>query len=237
MILLITAFTLCLWVYLLDFNDLVFKIFDCTYFIVIIATVVHSYTSSLKAKQIFVLVKKINYKFGETLMFNLDFAGHAAGIKNFFYKMLIFYLGWIATFLISTYFLDFQGLKFVCLKTYTSTVGFMVVFRFVFHLNVVTMNLKTVNKYLVSIVQSQKSPKHARPEYLKISAKNFSVLSEIYELCWEMATLANKISGPFLVFTFIFSIVYSSVSGYVVFLCILGKTDFGLKVIGNALFN
>ena len=158
--------------------------------------------------------------------------------------MLIFYLGWIATFLFSTYFLDFQGLKFVCLTTYTSTVGFMVVFRFVFHLNVVTMNLKTVNKYLVSIVQSQKSPKYTqngitivRPEYWKISAKNFSVLSKIYGLCWEMATLGNKISGPFLVFTFIFSIVYSSVCGYVVFLCIIGKTVFGLNVIGNALFN
>ena len=243
----ITLFILvaALGLYICYFFDeseiMVWKVTDCVCMVIIIFAIIQSYTSTPKAKKVFLYSEQIVRIFEESLEWKSDSVKHAASFKSFFLKSAITLLILLFVFSSLIYFLDYSRVKFIFVSTYLNIMILLIFLRFVLYISLVEVNLENIKKYFESISEYQNFKKHvvhvAGFQYRskKISIDCYSALKEIYGLCWEIATFANQINGFFVVVTLIYTVIYNSVSGYVLYLFFSNKISFGLDVAGKKL--
>ena len=114
---------------------------DCTSLLVIMMAIAHSYQSTSKAKQIFVIIEKIIKKFQGDLKFNFEHVIHASKIKHFMIKSAIVLSLYILSLIFATFFFNATRIKYLIILVYVSAMVVIIISRFAFHMGLVSMIL------------------------------------------------------------------------------------------------
>ncbi|KAL7025145.1 hypothetical protein ACKWTF_013364 [Chironomus riparius] len=194
--------------------------------LVLIIAFIQSYAATREMKKIFVNFIKISHIFLEDFQHIMDFCTMKMQLYKMIFRTMLYYLAsQVVLYIYETYYGINISLVRLSIGIFPNIFMSMIIFKFVFFVNLVNYNLS----HMTILMQKLFSPQHG-PAIINVKAKadkkferNLKTLRKIYYLVQENVELINKSMG-FTILVFLGILVLSLISGgYRIFLTFVGR--------------
>lgn len=184
----------------------------------LLLTVIHAYTSTSKAKQIFKLCEENCEILQSQFKFHVKISVFSSRFRKILVASTSFLLTKSLIYGIFVYYLEVSRLVPFSFTVLPFLFMLITLLRVLFYLLLINFNLEAIK-----LVLEQSERKITFP--VDFSLKYFMALQNIYVKIWETTELANDICGPYLCSLLVLSVIGNTLVGYQIFLFTKGEIN------------